>query len=62
MLQMLKIKVKKKPVNRMLGISRALAAQHGGERFVYWGPNKLDLLCINDVYTYSLIRSTQKCE
>ena len=56
------MKNQKKTSKQELCISRALAAQHGGERFVYWDPNKLDLLRINDVYTYSLIRSTQKCE
>ena len=46
-------KVKKNPVNGLLFFSRAPTTRHGGERLVYQGPNKLNLLRIKDMYSYS---------
>ena len=44
---------KKNPVNSLLFFSRAPTMRHGGERLVYQGPNKLDLLRIKNIYLYS---------
>ena len=45
---------KKNPVNSLLFFSRVPLTRHGGERLVYQGSNKLNLLrIIRNIYSYS---------
>ena len=53
-------KSQKKPSKQSALFSRVPLTRHGGERLVYQGPNKLNLLRIKNIYSHSLIRSTQK--
>ena len=46
-------KSKKNPVNSWLFFSRTPTMLRGGERLVYQGPNKLNLLRIKDIYSFS---------